>query len=293
MSDFVKQNSCISNFDTSNSWVILSPIEQSIKSKIEKIGTPLKDWDINIYRGVLTGYNDAFIISGEKRDEILANCKNEIERKKTAELIRPILRGRDIKRYEYNFADLYLINTHNGVKEKNIPRIDIKDYPAIKKHLDEYWEKIEKRADQGDTPYNLRNCAYMDDFNKPKIVWARLMRLSKSDLNAFPRFCSVPEGFYVVDSLCFFSGSDIEILVQELNSEFASYYFFNSVATLDNGGFQMRQQYVEEIPLPRLKTIKGSVDEEIYKAFNFTEEEIQFIKISISNKKKEIESLIK
>lgn len=89
MSDFVKQNSCISNFDTSNSWVILSPIEQSIKSKIEKIGTPLKDWDINIYRGVLTGFNDAFIISGEKRDEILANCKNEIERKKTAELIRP------------------------------------------------------------------------------------------------------------------------------------------------------------------------------------------------------------
>ena len=133
----------------------------------------------------------------------------------------------------------------------------------------------------------------MDDFNKPKIVWARLMRLSKSDLNAFPRFCSVPEGFYVVDSLCFFSGSDIEILVQELNSEFASYYFFNSVATLDNGGFQMRQQYVEEIPLPRLKTIKGSVDEEIYKAFNFTEEEIQFIQISISNKKKEIASLIK
>ena len=293
MSDFVKQNSCISNFDTSNSWVILSPIEQSIKSKIEKIGTPLKDWDINIYRGVLTGFNDAFIISGEKRDEILANCKNEIERKKTAELIRPILRGRDIKRYEYNFADLYLINTHNGVKEKNIPRIDIKDYPAIKKHLDEYWEKIEKRADQGDTPYNLRNCAYMDELNKPKIVWARLMRLSKSDLNAFPRFCSVPEGFYIVDSLCFFSGSDIEILVQELNSEFASYYFFNSVATLDNGGFQMRQQYVEEIPLPRLKTIKGSVDEEIYKAFNFTEEEIQFIKISISNKKKEIERLIK
>lgn len=89
LSDFVKQNSCDSNFDTSNSWVILSPIEQSIKSKIEKIGTPLKDWDINIYRGVLTGFNDAFIISGEKRDEILANCKNEIERKKTAELIRP------------------------------------------------------------------------------------------------------------------------------------------------------------------------------------------------------------
>lgn len=293
LSDFVKQNSCDCSFTTKESWVILSPIEQSIKKKIESAGVPLKDWDISINYGIKTGFNDAFIISGEKREEILNNCKTKEERKKTDDLIRPILRGRDIKRYEYNFADLYLINTHNGVKDKNIPRIDIKDYPAIKNHLDEYWDKISTRADKGDTPYNLRNCAYMDDFNKPKIVWARLMRLSKSDLNAFPRFCSVPEGFYVVDSLCFFSGSDIEILVQELNSEFASYYFFNSVATLDNGGFQMRQQYVEEIPLPRLKTIKGSVDEEIYKAFNFTEEEIQFIKISISNKKKEIESLIK
>ena len=76
-------------FSSSDSWVILSPIEQSIKRKIEAVGTPLKDWDINIYRGVLTGYNEAFIISTEKRDEILANCQSEDERKRTAELIRP------------------------------------------------------------------------------------------------------------------------------------------------------------------------------------------------------------
>ena len=119
------------------------------------------------------------------------------------------------------------------------------------------------------------------------------MRLSKSDLNAFPRFCVVPEGYYIVDSLCFFSGNELDYLIQELNSEFASYYFFNSVATLDNGGFQMRQQYVEEIPLPKIKKIEGSIDEEIYKAFNFTQEEIDYIKASISNKKKEIASLIK
>ena len=174
LSDFVQQESTELCFNSSCSWVILSPIEQSIKAKIEKIGTPLKDWDINIYRGVLTGFNDAFIISGEKRKEILANCKSVDERKRTDDLIRPILRGRDIKRYEYNFADLYLINTHNGVKDKNIPRIDIKDYPAIKNHLDEYWDKISTRADKGDTPYNLRNCAYMDEFNKPKIVWGNL-----------------------------------------------------------------------------------------------------------------------
>ena len=100
--------------------MILSEIEQRIKAKIEAIGTPLKEWNVNIYRGILTGYNDAFIIDKAKKEEILANCQSEEERKKTDELIRPILRGRDIKRYGYDFADLYLINTHNGVKEKGI-----------------------------------------------------------------------------------------------------------------------------------------------------------------------------
>ncbi|MBQ9173957.1 MAG: restriction endonuclease, partial [Bacteroidales bacterium] len=125
MSVFVQQNCSICDFpEGSDSWVILSPIEQSIKRKIEAVGTPLKDWDINIYRGVLTGYNDAFIISTDKRNEILANCLSEDERKRTDELIRPILRGRDIKRYGYEWAKLWLINTHNGVKGR-IPRIRI------------------------------------------------------------------------------------------------------------------------------------------------------------------------
>lgn len=85
----MQQEGVVCDFVSSDSWVILSPIEQSIKQKIEAVGTPLKDWDINIYRGVLTGYNDAFIISTEKRDEILANCQTEGERVRTAELIRP------------------------------------------------------------------------------------------------------------------------------------------------------------------------------------------------------------
>mgnify|MGYP003217063881 CR=1 FL=1 len=91
LSDFVQQQHTICNFSNEGSWVILSPIEQSIKQKIESVGTPLKDWDIKIYRGVLTGYNDAFIISTEKRDEILANCQTEDERLRTAELIRPYI----------------------------------------------------------------------------------------------------------------------------------------------------------------------------------------------------------
>ncbi len=88
----MQQHHTIFDFSTSNSWVILSPIEQRIKHKIEAAGTPLKDWDINIYRGVLTGYNEAFVISTDKRDHILANCQTEEERLRTEELIRPNFR---------------------------------------------------------------------------------------------------------------------------------------------------------------------------------------------------------
>ena len=108
MSDFVQQQNIICDFTNSDSWVILSPIEQSIKRKIEAVGTPLKDWDIQINYGIKTGFNDAFIISTEKREEILAKCQTEDERKRTAELIRPILRGRDIKRYGYVENGLFL-----------------------------------------------------------------------------------------------------------------------------------------------------------------------------------------
>ncbi|PWL58091.1 MAG: type II restriction endonuclease subunit M, partial [Bacteroidales bacterium] len=169
MSDFMRHNAAESTFPSSDSWVILSPIEQSIKRKIEAAGVPLKNWDIQINYGIKTGYNEAFIITTEKRDEILVACADEDERKRTDALIRPILRGRDIKRYGYEDSHLYLINTHNGIKGK-LERIHIEDYPAVKAHLDQYWDKISTRADKGDTPFNLRNCAYLDDFSKPKIA---------------------------------------------------------------------------------------------------------------------------
>lgn len=285
LSDFVQQQHTICNFSNEESWVILSPIEQSIKQKIESVGTPLRDWDIKIYRGVLTGYNDAFIISTEKRDEILANCQTEEERLRTAELIRPILRGRDIKRYGYDWANLWLINTHNGIKGVK-PRIDVNDYPAVKAHLDQYWDKISKRADKGDTPYNLRNCAYLDDFFKPKIVWARLMRISKSEIDSFPRFSKADAGYFVVDSLCFFTGKGIDKLCTFLNSSLATYYYLKNIAILDNGGMQMRQQYIEEIPCPPIESIEDDIS--IYNLFGFTREEIDFIINFIEMRKNEI-----
>ena len=275
LSDFVQQNSCDCSFTTKESWVILSPIEQSIKKKIESAGVPLKDWDISINYGIKTGFNDAFIISGEKREEILNNCKTKEERKKTDDLIRPILRGRDIKRYEYNFADLYLINTHNGVKEKNIPRIDIKDYPAIKKHLDEYWEKIEKRADQGDTPYNLRNCAYMDDFNKPKLVYPETTQ------GAF--FAYDEDGIYI-DKTCFMmTGKDkktLKYLQKTLSSrlfEFAYKSIFSSIE-LGQNGYQYNKHALIKLPIINkiidLPNNENEINNAIYQLYNLNTKEI-------------------
>ena len=181
MSDFVRQNAVATDFSTSDSWVILSPIEQSIKRKIEEIGTPLKDWDINIYRGVLTGYNEAFIISTEKRNEILNNCQNPEERLRTEELIRPILRGRDIKRYGYDWAGLYLIATFPS------RHYDIELYPALKKFLQTFsierleqtgksyiieGVKIKARKRTNNKWFETQDSiSYWDDFNKPKAMW--------------------------------------------------------------------------------------------------------------------------
>ncbi|EAH4640044.1 class I SAM-dependent DNA methyltransferase, partial [Campylobacter jejuni] len=147
----------------------------ALKVKIERIGTPLKEWyGLNINYGIKTGYNEAFIITTEKRNEILAKCKDEAEKERTAKLIRKMLRGRDIKRYSYEWAGLWVINAHNGYKNQNgekVEAINIKHYPSLKKHFDEFYPQLEKRADKGLTPYNLRNCAYLDEFEKEKIVW--------------------------------------------------------------------------------------------------------------------------
>ncbi len=133
-----------------DAWIIMSSGKQKIKHIIEKKGKQLKNWQIEIYRGVLTGYNEAFIISEEKKQELINGDK------KSAEIIRPILRGREIEKYYTHWENDYVINAHNGEKRNNIPRVNIDDYTIIKEYLNNFYVELEKRADQGDTPYNLR-----------------------------------------------------------------------------------------------------------------------------------------
>ena len=239
LSDYFRQHAILISFTNSESWVVLSEIEQSIKAKIEAIGTPLKNWDINIYRGVLTGFNEAFIISGDKKNEILANCKDDTERKKTDELIRPILRGRDIKRYSYNFADLWLINTHNGIKEKGVKPINIDDYPAVKQHLDKYLPQLEKRQDKGDTPYNLRNCAYIEDFNRQKIIYPNMTK--------FMPFYLDNNGFYTNQKCFIVTGSNIGFLTAFLNSSLFKFCYIDNFPKLGEKGRELSKIFFDKI----------------------------------------------
>ena len=278
LSDFIRQQHTVNSFSSSDSWGILSPIEQRIKQKIEAVGVPLKEWDIQINYGIKTGCNEAFIINSDKRNEILANCKDEAERKRTEGLIRPILRGRDIKRYGYNWAGLWLINTHNGIKGR-IPRIDINDYPAVKAHLDQYWDKISKRADKGDTPYNLRNCAYMDLFFQPHICWKAVGRKLA--------FAIVDGGIFLTAPASFISaGENNEQIIEFLCSKVGTYFIYENSDTTGAGDIMLNIQSLVKFPIPKLTNfIKHSnnaeVDKFVYRTYGFTEEEISHIESKV------------
>ena len=275
---YVKQNSVTIPFTTSESWTILSPIEQSIKRKIEAVGTPLKDWDIKINRGILTGCNDAFIISSEKRNEILLNCKTDREYNSTAELIRPILRGKDIKRYSYHFADQWLIATFPS------RHYDIENYPAVRDYLLTFDKRRlaqtgEKNIDgiKGNNARKRTNnqwfetqdsISYWDDFSKQKIVWSDLMRITKDASSEFPRFTLIEEEIMLTNTAYFIVGTDIEWLIDALNSKIAAYFFLQNVTMFDNGGLRMFRQFIEEFPVPAkcgelaLSNIYGFTDKE-------------------------------
>ncbi len=275
-----------------------------LRDKIEQSGTPLKDWDIQIYRGILTGANEAFIIPTEKREGILNACKTQEERERTETLIKPILRGKDIKRYSYEWAGEWVINTHNGytsaIKSK-IPPVDIEKYPATKAHLDSHFDTIATRSDQGDTPYHLRNCAYLEDFEKEKIVYPCIMAKE-------PCFVYEEKGFYAPAPANIITGDKIEIkyITALLNSKciyFAMRKFYMG------GGIEgeLKTNNLEKIPIPKItpqnqkladkiivlvdkilkskekdpkantQQLEKEIDALVYQLYNLTDEEIKTI----------------
>ena len=291
MSDFVRQHQTTCNFKGNESWVILSPIEQSIKNKIESVGTPLKDWDINIYRGVLTGCNEAFIISTEKRNEILNNCTTEEERRRTEELIRPILRGRDIKRYGYEWAGLYLIATFPS------RHYDIEEYPAVKQHLLSFgMERLEQTGKkytidgQQVTARKKTNnkwfetqdsISYWEDFKKPKIIYPETTQGA---------YFAYDDNGVFLDKTCFMLISgDAEYLQFTLSSKLFEYAYkriFSSVS-LGEHGYQYNKHALVKLPVVKptdsiTKRIKTSdIESFIFDIYKISPDEIKKIEASI------------
>ncbi|EAJ4061163.1 class I SAM-dependent DNA methyltransferase [Campylobacter coli] len=278
----------------------------ALKAKIERIGTPLKEWQgLNIYRGILTGYNEAFIITTEKRNEILANCKDEAEKERTAKLIRKMLRGRDIKRYSYEWAGLWVINTHNGYKNQNgekVEAINIDHYPSLKKHFDEFYPQLEKRADKGLTPYNLRNCAYIEEFEREKIVYSEIVRKPQFYLDTKLNFYAEATSFIL-------TGENLKYLIAFLNNDFVAFIFktFYAGGNLGENGFRYKKAFLEKLPIPKINSkneklanelinlvdeilkvkeqdknantqeLENKINSIVYKLYNLTEEEIKII----------------
>ena len=255
LSDFVQQQGSICDFSNSDSWVILSPIEQSIKRKIEAVGTPLKDWDIQINYGIKTGCNDAFIISTEKREEILGNCQTENERKRTSELIRPILRGRDIKRYAYEWANLWLIASFPS------RHYNIDEYPAIKQYLLSFGierleqtgrvhnvngKNIKARKKTNNKWFETQDSiSYWEDFNKPKIVYQEL-----SQGNSFA--IDIEGMYYVSNTAYIITGDNLLYLLKLLNSqiiEFAYRKFYGTI--IGSTGLRWLAQYINNLAIPK------------------------------------------
>ncbi|EAJ2307854.1 class I SAM-dependent DNA methyltransferase [Campylobacter coli] len=273
----------------------------ALKAKIERIGTPLKEWyGLNINYGIKTGLNEAFIITTEKRNEILANCKDEAEKERTAKLIRKMLRGRDIKRYSYEWAGLWVIGTFPSLK------INIEQYPALKQYLSQFLPHIEQSGEKGCRKKTSNkwfetqdNIAYYEEFEKEKIVWAEMTKEA----------CFVYDNsnFFTNQTCYFFTHCDYKYLLAILNSRLIVYYMQYISSHLGQGAFRWIRQYIEKLPIPKINSknekladelinlvdeilkakeqdknantqeLENKINSLVYKLYNLTEEEIKII----------------
>ncbi|EOF4772800.1 class I SAM-dependent DNA methyltransferase [Campylobacter jejuni] len=275
----------------------------ALKAKIERIGTPLKEWyGLNIYRGILTGYNEAFIITTEKRNEILANCKDEAEKERTAKLIRKMLRGRDIKRYSYEWAGLWVIGTFPSLK------IDIEQYPALKQYLSQFLPRIEQSGEKGCRKKTSNkwfetqdNIAYYEEFEKEKIVYPETTQ------GAY--FVYDNKGIFLEKTAFFIVCENLKYLLGLLSSNLITYYYknFSQGCKLGTKGYQYNKHALENLPIPKINSknqnivdelinlvdeilkakeqdknantqeLENKINSIVYKFYNLTEEEIKII----------------
>ena len=273
-------------------WSVLSTTEWSILDKMDSAGIPLKDWELKINRGITTGLNEAFVIDGATREALIAKDP------KSEDIIKPVLRGRDVQRYRAQWAGRWLIDTHNG--NGNVSHVNIERYPAVKAHLDCYFPKLERRQDKGRTPYNLRNCAYHEEFAKEKLIWM--------DLTGKGRVALDDRSMFSVDTTFFMAGRSLKYLCAAFNSTLATWFMKNTALTSGMGVTRWKAFTVEAIPIPKISAesqrpfvelvdkileakdagpaadtseLEAEIDQLVYDLYGLTEEEIAAVERSL------------
>ncbi len=265
-----------------------------LKQKIEKIGTPLKDWDVKIYRGITTGFNKAFVIDKVTKERLCA------EDPKSEEIIKPLLRGRDINKWYYIFKDYYLIYTYAG--------ININKYPTIIRYLEQYKDELKEvwEAKHGKKKwYELRGCKYYGEFEKEKIVWA--------EISGYSKFTWDTEKFFALAKVFIMTGKESnKYLLAILNSALGNYSIKKYYAPfLGTKASEFKKEWVQKMPIPKIpelnqqplinlvdqiltytqsedylqnaqkqsivKDLEYQIDQLVYKLYNLTEEEIKII----------------
>jgi len=234
-SDYMQNTISIDKF-TDENWILNNPIEQQIKNKIDKAGVALKDWNLNINRGILTGLNEAFLIDGAKKDELIAKDKN------SAKIIKPLLRGRDIQRYYPDFAEQYVIATFPALG------INIDEYFAIKEHLESFGKAIEQSGEKGSRKKTNNKwfetqdtVGFYKEFEKELIIWKRIGSILRFSLGQY----------YCLDSTCILSSEYNKYLLCVFNSKMGHYLMKDSPKT-GTGDLLISVQAIEPLKIPQI-----------------------------------------
>ncbi|WP_415752170.1 Eco57I restriction-modification methylase domain-containing protein [Helicobacter pylori] len=249
---------------STESFIFANATLLDLRDKIESVGTPLKDWGIQIYRGILTGANEAFIIPTEKRDAILNACKTQEERERTERLIKPILRGKDIKRYSYEWAHLWVIIAKFGSHEF----LEV-EYPTIYNHLLQYKDQLEQRGQcrysrgpqNSNKPYpgqhhwleldNNPKDSYLQDFEKEKIVYGEIVQEPRFYLDNGE--CEL--GYFYAEATSFIlTGEHLRYLLGMLHSKLITFAFktFYAGGGLGESGYRYKKAFLERLPIPQI-----------------------------------------
>lgn len=252
----------------------------NLYNKITLKGKALKEWNVEIKRGILTGLNEAFVISQEQKEILTSKSK------KNKEIIVPIIKGADIKKYKIDFKNEYLINSHNN------PPINIENYIEIKEYLNLFKDKLQKRSDKGETIYNLRDCNFLSSFQEDKIIWQELTDKSNFVLDT--------NGYYTLAGTFIMTGTNLKYILATLNSKLIEWYFHLMANSSGTGTMQWKKTFVERIPIPeidkktqnsimnlvaeilkpnnhRYSDLKNKIDMKLYEIYSLNQEEINII----------------